>query len=142
MTDKQLKMQEAILLAVHPWCTIKQAVEKETSILWCLAIDDGILWHYCWKWFWRWTGEKWYFNAWFFDKIIGLPPTLERTLVALGDGYWYDWGICYMDEYADWDEYQREIPRKLLNDNWTPCDLFSQSEETQDTIYSILCKDE
>lgn len=158
MTDKQLKMQEAILLAVHPWCTIEQAREKEL-VEWCMV---DVKW---WLWEKEWISKvieyereqckivwcKTRLTTWIHFSIIGLPPTLERTLVALGDVFW-KWHriirlenkiVCiHRERLMQNRNFEDLCDRKLINSDWTPCDLFQQDISTQDTIYSILCKDE
>lgn len=137
MTDKQLKIQEAIMIAIHG--SIKEAREKEKDVTWCLKIarklsrfansfdkQDEVV-----------VVNNYYYTKW---KIIWLPPTFSRVLAALyGIAFWYDrltdaiyWINERYEKYTicDW---------KLLNEDWSDTNLFDQSEETQDAIYNLLC---
>jgi len=138
MTDKQLKTQEAIMIAIHG--SIKEAREKEKDVTWCLKIarklsrfansfdkQDEVV-----------VVNNYYYTKW---KIIWLPPTLDRVLYCLWSIWLWscfaDWSImttnwgCRIREYVcDW---------KLLNEDWSDTNLFDQSEETQDAIYNLLC---
>jgi hypothetical protein len=165
-------MQEAILLAVHPWCTIEQAREKELKLEWCMIVTwynspwdwsqlddmtstkklyskishdnqfDSVEWRYsfedfkkCWIDLPKQVNNNWHPYDYLSYSIIGLPPTLERTLVALGKDYYY---IANTLQYFDWNSPTYICDRKLLNDNWTPASLFDQDEETQNKIAEIL----
>lgn len=85
-------------------------------------------------------------------KILWLPPTLSRVLTALEKIYntkkdlnleYIKWYIV-VEEY-DWYGYYmwdiRECKRNLLKEDGNDCTLFDQSQETQDILYSIICKD-
>lgn len=138
MTDKQLKMQEAIMIAIHG--SIEEAREKEYKIVWCMWFDWDWLRRYYWKWFNWYTDNGDYSIFWpKEEKIIWLPPTLSRVLISLGEHYeLVPWGLDDMvisnrktkDNICDW---------KLLNEDWSDATLFDQSEDTQDAIYNLLC---
>lgn len=140
LENRQLEMQEAILLKLHhtknisdakileikKWCIINwyEALETEDWCLMLLKIIDNslpIVAAELLKW------------------VVWLPPTLPRVLTAFGDQYYYrDWFIVY--EYKDrtWYWWIPQCERKLLNEDRTPCDLFLQSKETQRAIYDII----
>lgn len=134
MTEQQIKLQEAIMLACHPWFTIDQIKEKQK---------------YC--------NPKTKVN-WNFVEIafISIPPTLSRILTALWENYIYWLGAVYEAYYRSRDSYWLELDYdyfqiwkykesnpiflwKLLNDDWSDATLFDQTQETQDMVYSIIC---
>ena len=143
MTTKQLEIQEAIILACHPWLSLEEAKQKE---LWfsCMiksnyswikniqqvidtSIDDFTVYTSLYP--------NWFDSSYIVD-IIWLPPEISRVLVALWNYSYYEWWIC--EDTADW--LIRKCDRKLLNENWTSATLRDQSEATQDILYNIICK--
>ena len=81
------------------------------------------------------------------DKIIWHPVSLARVLNALGDTYWYDWHRWWIVHYELWhnsldytQSFDYWIWRNLRNEDWSDCMLDSQSEETIEALYNIICK--
>lgn len=162
LSKLDLFVQEKILLAIHKWCTIEEARKKELPLFWCMVID--ILHHFFWeltpemmiKIYWseecveddgytflhyRWnpTVSAWLDNLLDVERfnIIWLPPTLPRILHTLGDMYLYrDDNIYYINLQFHTDDFI--CKRKLLNEDWTDCDFFDQSEETKQKIWELL----
>jgi len=163
MTDKQLKMQEAIMIAIHG--NIEEAREKENkkwalTSSWFTLLDKDLIFV---KWLYNWNyddyddkikhisclsyplrddnwnmvmDENWEIKS-VDEDIIWLPPTLSRVLTAIGDNYAYmHWSIQFMTDYRV-NKYL--CTRELLNEGWGDATLFDQSEETQNTIYKLLC---
>lgn len=136
MTDKQLKIQEAIMIAIHG--SLAQAKRNERSIVWCLyrcKRDKEILRRHWNEAYWWWVCNR--------DNyvIIWLPPTLSRVAAALSNTWcWYsisDWSIMTTDWW--WRTREYVCDWELLNEDWSDATLFDQSEETQDAIYNLLC---
>ena len=64
--------------------------------------------------------------------------SLARVLTALGVEYsWCMWRICRCHGYGE----DPVCNRKLLKDDWSDATLFDQSQETQDILFDIICKD-
>lgn len=140
LTKQQLFVQEKLILASHPWLSLEEAKEKE---LWYGCILS--------------TNEQYkrepvgtIKKIWWLNKpqeckdmsqydIIWLPPTLARVLNALGG--W--WSLQY-EHYPEQKHMIAQtatrtyITRKLLNEDWTSCDLWEQSQETQESIALLL----
>ena len=131
LTKQQLEMQEAILLAVHKWCTLEYAYSIE-----CDHNDDWyrVVWHVkCWR---DTIEEREYCSS---NGHNIRPSTLSRVLTALGDEfiYWHNKiRVRSIDEFS----FMVFCDRKLLNEDWSDCNLLQQSQETQDIIYSLICK--
>lgn len=146
-------IQDKILLAVHPWCTLNIAKKKDLKF-WCLVKWGGV---YLCKWqqmpnevlqieqdhesHYNWyqpfpvprvTTDNYRDQP---EYIIWLPPTLSRVLTALWENRIYSrWNICYI--WRDWltTYFTKICKRKLLNEDGTDATLFDQSEETQKAI--------
>ena len=141
LSPQVLYVQECILKAVHYTDNIEQAREKEKLLQWCIInfwktyqnIVNPITNIYE-----NYNTEK--------TEIIWLPPSLDKILYTLWEKYiYYDWYICNITHcnmmcYCDPDHYSLsdKIPRNLLNEDWTSCTLFDQSEETINSIANIL----
>lgn len=146
MTDKQLKIQEAIMIAIHwdlekarkielllKWskCFLNTYNEYATFIWWRKMITD------CDKQLIRVFDPDLYNYT-----IIWLPPTLSRVLTTLGD----DFESCFIVNHKDYKNWQwinifsedHAIHWKLLNEDWSDSTLFDQSEKTQDAVYNLL----
>ena len=158
LTEKQLKVQEAILLRLHPGKSLEEARRQE-PILWCILSIVESFWpihgtiidyeeslhliEYTIKWD-DWAIEK----AMNLNKfnIIWLPPPLSRVLQALGEDYVFiQWWIYKINSLASclavWSvRYLEEekVHRKLLNDDGSDATLRDQSQETQDAIDKLL----
>ena len=160
LTEKQLATQEVIIKKLYPWVSIEKAKKKESQKFWCILCYDYYIeygqkkplwdkiytkvikthldstdWYsICDDYIWRHYPDKAY---WSWDNVIGLPPTLSRILTALWDYCYLDWSIFELitrdTEYI--------CKRKPLNEDMTECNLRQQSQETQDAIYNILCKE-
>lgn len=120
ITPMMQYIQDRILEAVH-WCTLEEAREREYKCVWWLIINVKK------KIKWRWVKS---------DRIVTVnPPTLIRTLTALGDYYWlFDWRIIGQT---------KEIcVRKLLNEDKSEASLFDQTPETQLAIWVLLGRKE
>ena len=116
LTEKQLATQEAIIKRLYPWVSIDEANEKELELCRGLVYNITIL----------------------YSTMQHMPPTLSRVLTAL-------WDYCYINlsiysAYL-WATPEHFCKRKLLNEDMTDCNLRQQSQETQDAIYNILCKE-
>lgn len=158
LTEKQLAVQEKILLAVHEWRTIEEAKDKEFySMPWCKVVRRKNLYTtvLC-------TVVRPRYNMLYsyilpynssnyspiriakkdIEYIIWLPPTLPRVLNALWDYYldllnnWKNISRVYVTiEEEDRREY---FDRKLLNSDWSDCCIWEQSEETQNKVAELL----
>lgn len=173
LTPMNQYIQDKILLAVHPDCTIEQARERELKIEWCM-LSITYTGSYTWEGGqdcdgeeiseilymgrkWETVEDDYYITSdrkeWYDEetethmKIIGLPPTLERTLAALGEvfGRWHHiiWlenklVKIHRERIMQQRNFENLCDRKLLNENWQPCDLFQQDESTQKSIAFIL----
>lgn len=109
LTPLQQFIQDKILLSIYPWCSIEEARLKEFE----------------------------YSPSWF-------PISLSRVLTALWECFYYDWNI-YIEEFdtpllsnASFLTKKRICDRKLLNEDWTDCNLFQQSQDTITAIGVLL----
>ena len=167
LTQQQLEMQEAILLAVHKWCTLEEARKKEIKHFGCIIcydydIDYGKKKYLLEKIYSRiidrneenvkdanlrrhYTDKE--FRNW--NDVIWLPPTLSRVLTALDSinhatYVFFNQSICPLkfanNNVNDNIRLWKLCDRKLLNDDGADATLFDQSQETQDAIHSMLCK--
>jgi hypothetical protein len=159
MTPKQIQLQEAIVLACHPWLSIVECLKIESQFG-CLVIDKWIV-DSCW---WVIKNDIWHkfmyklnhFTRWdmypsrLYWEPIWLPPTLPRVLTALEqvykEGNWlrieYSSWTIWCNEYCEYGTYQcnkRVFDRKLLKDSWEDATLFDQSQLTQDILFDIIC---
>jgi len=147
LTDKQLKIQECIMIASHPWLSLEEAKKKEFySTPWCKVVRRknwyttvfatvvstryDMLYTYIQPYSWRSyspvrIAEK------DIEEIIWRPPTLPRVLNAL-------WWSFWESKWYIFDQWREHCERKLLNEDWTDATLRDQSEETQDTISLLL----
>lgn len=144
LTNKDIEVQNAIICAVHNTDDIEEARKNERKMKWCIVLFGNMIWEIYAEWEIITDWEIWLISENQLNKldIIWLPPTLDRVLVALNNAWRW---ICY----KDWDLYttdgwwrEREYigERKLLNPDWTPCNLREQSEETKNALYSLIAK--
>jgi len=159
LTPQDLAVQEKILLAVHKWCTIEEAKYKESKLERCVlkfskwdgsGMQEGYysiasltyqmtdIHQWCYSLFYVRSSHREIFkihtNYWY--KIVWLPPTLSRVLIALGDSFWY-WRSWYIVEFWKISHHSR-CWRKLLNDDWTDATLRDQSQETKEKVAELL----
>lgn len=146
LNNKQLATQEAILKRLYPWVSMEEILGKEYILDNCILYSDSFYHiHQYWKnvimkqteWciFTKWSYNI-YHSKQIIKSIIGLPPTLSRVLTAFGKDFWYNYWV--IDNMYDG---SFRCERKLLNEDMTECNLRQQSQETQDAIYNILCKE-
>lgn len=158
LTQQQLFVQEKILLAVH-WETIEEARAKEAKLRWCeietrdnkvrnVSRYDEETWVYRdWNWDWFDSGDFWIGQLSGREAVIWLPPTLPRVLTTLWVDYgwkeWYLHAIVMYNVPINWEKAQFiQIPRQLLNSDWTDATLRQQTEETQEAIAKLLWREE
>jgi len=98
LTTQDLAIQEKILLAVHKWCTIEEAREKERNTDWCIVIYDNM----------DWWDDYWY-------------PASTKTYWKL-TGNWnsiHDWEWCVYDFYdAERDEDMEDVAWEYYSSCW------------------------
>lgn len=162
LTPQQLFVQDSLILASHPWLSFEEAKKREISKFWCI-LQNIFLWKTTIIWY--WIQKPWYvknfdvltefdwfdtFTEWDVGNknIIWLPPTLPRVLNLLENAIvekgWRWRSVLYRDEtiydFTSWDitDEAKICERKLLNEDWTPCNLRQQSEETQTAIALLL----
>ena len=144
LSPQVLYVQECVLKAVHHTDDIEEAIEKslDEDVYFCKKTKTYI--YSCWQYTIK--------NLSLADALTKLTtiPSLDRVLYALWNRYiYYDWGICEVDETCHSDSncscWKRhygisiwKILRKLLNNDWTSCNLFDQSEKTINAIANIL----
>ncbi len=130
LSPQAIYVQECILKAVHHTDDIEEAIQKELLLNWWRNYqyieENNWIKHFC-----IWTELLW--------SIF----TLDKILYTLWDRYIYkEWFLRAMILYSkpvNWEKaYFVEIPRNLLNKDWTSCTLFDQSEETISSIANIL----
>lgn len=149
ISDNCLKMQNAIICAVHKTDDIEEARRKELQFG-CLVLFDGSMRNYTSRsknYFWLQSLDNSIFSDMLITEctIIWLPPTLDRVLVALWDKYAYFSFYSTIVEVIEYDTNRRQsswcsISRKLLNEDGTPCNLFDQDQSVQDALHPLLCK--
>jgi hypothetical protein len=126
LSPLDLQLQEDILLRVHKWSTIEEAIYFELKFDGCMTYykkHDEIGFH------WPTYDDD-------IDTILWLPSCLARVLYALCDHWEIDWAIYSTDSWGNIREYICD--RKLLNDDGTPATLRDQSEETKQSIATEL----
>lgn len=131
----QLFCQEKLILASHPWLSLEEAKKKESKKRWCLLIFGTVIM----DWFIVDNDGEVLYNVEIEDnEIIWLPPSLPRVLNTLK----WVWIFAYIwwciEIYREEWYWNTVYPRKLLNEDWTSCDLRQQSEETQNAIALLL----
>ena len=147
LTTQDLAIQEKILLAVHKWCTIEEARNKDlffwSMIEWrknwyttvcseIISIRHDHIYVYI-----RPYNRRDYMPIRIkksaIEVIVWFPPTIDRVLYALWDEFWFRDGkiIKKRDRSPVWD-------RKLLNDDWSSLSLRDQSQETKDKVSELL----
>jgi len=140
LTPQDLLIQEKILLAVHKWCTIEEAREKDLWYWSVLQTNENNRRQPAWevRRIWRLTRPQEATDMSWYD-IIWLPPTLSRVLTALWNEYFqYIWMIFCFENDDDWEYKQQVCMRKLLNDDGTDATLRDQSQETKDKVAELL----
>lgn len=170
LTNEQLKIQEEILLRLHPGKSLEEAKEIESNVFWSLWYDSvyrrdvdykwekDAYWNskitakyvLTWRWIYTYLWELkrnlngWHRRPWIHIKnIIWLPPTLQRVLKALGFDFTYMlWDIVQITSMK-WAtiNWRRTVCKwNLLKEDCSDATLRDQSIETQDKICELLKK--
>lgn len=146
LTPELKFIQEKLVLAAHPWLSTRECKNIEREIQWCIACEFWKIWddrkmyfikeRTQWSEIW-WNNRRW-LNLNFFDYIIWLPPTLSRVLNGLGNWFIYYDKMLKERQIDDDMRFEQKCMRKLINEDWSDCTLFEQSEQTIKMIAEIM----